>query len=150
DAMFSIWRISWIAHALAHAPAHLLDGNIFYPAGRTLTFSDATLLEGLLAAPLLWGRVSPTITYNLLLLGGIAGSGFAMFVLARRLVGSDGPALVAAAIFAMTPYRIEHFMHLELQWAMWIPLTFWALHLAIEEPSPRAGVLAGVFLALQV
>jgi hypothetical protein len=150
DAMFSIWRISWIAHALARAPAHLLDGNIFYPAVRTLTFSDATLLEGLLAAPLLWARVSPTITYNLLLLGGIAGSGFAMFVLARRLVGSDGPALVAAAIFAMTPYRIEHFMHLELQWAMWIPLTFWALHRAIEEPSPRAGVLAGVFLALQV
>ncbi len=46
-----------------------------------------------------------------------------MFVLARHLIGAMAPALVAAAIFTMAPYRIEHFMHLELQWTMWMPLT---------------------------
>src|SRR5439155_16380540 len=94
--------------------------------------------------------ISPVFVYNTLLLGGIAASGFAMFVLARSLTGRDGPALVAAAVFEMAPYRIEHFMHLELQWAMWIPLTFWALHRAIDAGSDRAGVLAGVFLFLQI
>jgi hypothetical protein len=150
DPLFSIWRISWIAHALTTAPRHLLDGNIFYPATDTLTFSDATLLEALLGAPLLWARVSPTAMYNLLLLGGIAACGVGMFVLARDLVGSTGPALVSAAIFTMAPYRIEHFMHLELQWAMWVPLTFWALTRSIERGSRAAGVLSGVFLFLQI
>jgi hypothetical protein len=87
--------------------------------------------------------------HNLLLLAGIAGSGAGMFVLARRLTGETGPALAAAAVFTMGPYRLEHYMHLELQWAMWIPLTLWAVHRAVDEGSWRAGGLGGAFLALQ-
>ncbi len=150
DPMFSMWRLAWIAHALRDAPLHLLDANILYPADRTFTFADMTLLEATIAAPLLWARVSPTTVYNILLLGGIAASGLAMFVLARHVIGATGAALVSAAIFTMAPYRIEHFMHLELQWTMWIPLTFWALHRTIEEKSRRTGVLAGLFLFLQI
>lgn len=149
DPLFSTWRLAWFAHALREAPRHLLDGNIFYPATRTLTFSDATLLEGIVATPLLWIRVSPVTTYNVLLLGGMAASGFGMFLLARGVSGNALAALVAAAIFTMAPYRIEHFMHLELQWAMWVPLTFWAVHRTFERPSARSGSLIGLFLFLQ-
>ena len=58
----------------------------------------------------------------------------------------------AAAVFTMAPYRIEHFMHLELQWAMWVPLTFWALHLTLTQPDRtfRYGLLAGLFIWLQI
>ena len=150
DASFSIWRIAWIAHALATSPLTIFDANIFSPATATLAYSDATMLEGLVGAPLLWAGLPPTLVYNLLLLGGFAGSGVAMFVLARHLTARTAPSLVAAAIFTMLPYRIEHFMHLELQWAMFIPLTFWALHRAVESTSWRWGVLAGLFLWLQV
>ena len=38
DAQFSIWRLGWIAHALATAPTHIFDANIFYPAPRTLAY----------------------------------------------------------------------------------------------------------------
>jgi hypothetical protein len=154
DPLFSIWRLAWMAHALVTDPRHLFDGNIFYPATNTLTFSDAMMIEGLLAAPLFWLGVPPALIYNVLLLGGIAASGAAMFVLARHLLGGDGPAslpaVVSAAIFAMAPYRIEHFMHLELQWAMWVPLTLWAIHRVIEGRSWRYGILAGLFLWLQI
>jgi hypothetical protein len=150
DAEFSIWRLQWIAHALATSPRHLFDPDIFHPATTTLAYSDATMLQGLLGAPLLWMGVPPVLVYNLLLLAGLAGSGVAMFVLARHLTGTVGPALVAAAVFTMAPYRIEHFMHLELQWAMFIPLTFWALHRTRETASWKFGALAGVFLWLQV
>jgi hypothetical protein len=149
DPLFSMWRLSWIAHALVRAPTHLLDGNIFYPAANTLTFSDATLLEAAIAAPLLWGGVPAPAAYNILLLGGIAACGVGMFVLAREVIGRTGPALVSAAIFTMAPYRVEHIMHLELQWAMWIPLTFWALHRLVARPSSSAGALVGVLLFLQ-
>ena len=150
DAYFSIWRIAWIAHVLATSPLTIFDANIFSPATATLAYSDATMLEGLVGAPLLWAGLPPTLVYNLLLLGGFAGSGVAMFVLARHLTARTAPSLVAAAIFTMLPYRIEHFMHLELQWAMFIPLAFWALHRAVESMSWRWGVLAGLFLWLQV
>ena len=150
DSYFSMWRLAWIAHALASEPRHLFDANIFHPARGALAFSDATLLQGLLGAPFLWANISPIVVYNLLLLGGIAASGLAMFVLARHLTGATAPALVAAAIFTVAPYRIEHFMHLELQWTMWMPLTFWAFHRAIDEEAWRFGVLGGIFLWLQV
>jgi hypothetical protein len=150
DPRFSMWRLAWIAHALATNPRGLFDANIFHPATNTLAYSDATLLEGLLAAPFLsWGG-APALVYNIELLGAIALSGLAMFVLARRLTGSPHAAIVAAAIFAMAPFRVEHFVHLELQWTMWMPLTWWAVHRAFETGTWRRGVLAGVMLWLQV
>ncbi len=62
---------AWIAHALVTSPLHLFDANIFYPAKDTLAYSDATLLEGLLAAPFLWMHVSPVLVYNVLLPGRV-------------------------------------------------------------------------------
>ena len=150
DPHFSTWRLAWIAHALRTDPRHLFDANIFWPERRTLAYSDATLLEGVLAAPLFWLHLPATLIYNVCLLGGMAASGLGMYVLARYLTGSTGAGLVAAAIFTMAPPRIEHFMHLELQWAMWIPAALWAVHRAINEGSWRWGALAGVFLWLQV
>lgn len=150
DPYFSIWRLAWIAHALATSPRRLFDANIFYPATETLAYSDATLLEGVIAAPFLWLHVSPVLVYNVLLLAGFAGSAVAMFALARDVTGATGPALVAAAVFTLAPYRIEHVMHLELQWAMFVPLTFWALHRAIDDRSWRFGALAGFCFWLQI
>jgi hypothetical protein len=149
DPYFSMWRLAWIAHALRSHPTHLFDTNIFYPTARTLAFSDATLLEGALGAPLSWLGAPLVVLYNLMLLGGIVGSGVGMFVLARQLTHNMGAALVAAAVFTLVPYRIEHAMHLELQWTMWMPLAFWAVHRAVEDLSWRFGVLTGVLLWLQ-
>jgi hypothetical protein len=149
DVEFSIWRLQWIAHALVTSPSHLFDPPIFHPAAHALAYSDATLLQGFVAAPFLWMGAPPLLVYNALLLAGFAGSGVAMFVLVRHLTGAEGPAVVASTVFVMAPYRIEHFMHLELQWAMFIPLTFWALHRAVDEASVRFGVFAGAFVALQ-
>ena len=150
DPLFSIWRLSWVAHALPNDPAHLFDANIFHPRRLTLAFSDAMPLEAAMAAPFLWAGVNPVLVYNLLLLGGIVLSGLGMFVLARYLMNDADAALVSAAIFTLVPYRVEHFMHLELQWTVWIPLTLWAIHRAYSEGSFRFGALAGLLLWLQM
>lgn len=149
DTYFSTWRLMWIAHALGSDPRHLFDTNVFYPATGSLAFSDATLLQGLLAAPFLMAGASPILVYNLLLLLGFVCSGIAMFVLVRHLTRRTGPAIVAAAVFVMAPYRIEHFMHLELQWTMFIPLTYWAIHRSFEDRSWSFGIVSGLFIWLQ-
>jgi hypothetical protein len=150
DPLFSIWRLSWVAHALVHDPGHLFDANIFYPHVHTLAYSDAMLFEGLVAAPLLWAGVNPILVYNLMFFAAIISSGAGMFVLVRYLTGDIRAALVAAAVFTLAPYRIEHFIHLELQWTVWMPLTLWALHRTLDEGTLELGALTGLFLWLQV
>jgi hypothetical protein len=150
DPFLSMWRLQWAAHALPGGAGHLFDGNIFSPHLRTLAYSDATLVQSALAAPWLWGHANPVLVYNLLLLGGIVTSGLGMFVLVRHLTGNVDAALVSAAIFTLVPYRVEHFMHLELQWTVWMPLSFWAIHRVFESGTIRRGVVAGALLSLQV
>jgi hypothetical protein len=150
DPYLSMWRLQWLAHALTGGAAHLFDGNIFYPHTGTLAYSDATLVQGVLAAPWLVKDANPVLVYNLLLLVGIASSGVGMFVLVRHLTGNPDAALVSAAIFTLVPYRVEHFMHLELQWTVWMPLTLWAVHKVFETGAIRNGILVGAFLTLQL
>lgn len=150
DVFFNMWRLGWIAHALRSAPGALFDGNIFYPEPRTLTLSDAMLVEGLVGAPLLWAGLPPVLVHNLLLLGAIVASASGMFVLARHLTGSRGAAIAAGTIFAFVPYRFEHYMHMELQWTVWMPWAFWALHRATETGRLHYGLLTGTFVSLQM
>jgi hypothetical protein len=150
DSRLSIWRLSWLAHALQGDLRHFFDGNIFYPSTGTFAYSDATLLEGLIAAPFLWAHANPVAVYNILLLGGIVTSGIGMFVLVRYLTGNLDAALVSAVVFTMVPYRVEHFMHLELEWTVWMPLTLWAVHRTFDRGTIRAGLVTGLLLSLQV
>jgi hypothetical protein len=150
DTYFNMWRLRWIAHALATSPRDLFNGNQFYPEPRVMAFSDAVLVEGIIAAPLLWLRVPPVLVLNLVLLGAIVASAVGMFTLARHLSGSATGAVVAGIIFAFAPYRFEHYMHLELQWIVWAPWAFWALQRTLETGAAKYGALTGVFIALQM
>jgi hypothetical protein len=64
----------------------------------------------------------------------------------HNLTGDIRAALVSAAIITLAPYRIEHVIHVELQWTVWTPPTLWALHRAHDESSIRFGALTGLFL----
>jgi hypothetical protein len=149
DVYFNMWRFAWVAHALLSAPSRLFDGNIFHPEPRTLTFSDAMPIEAVIAAPLLWAGTPPVLVHNTMLLGAIVLSAVGMFVLARLLTGSSAAAITAGLVFAFAPYRFEHYMHMELQWTVWIPWAFWAVHRALDTGRRRYGALAGAFVALQ-
>jgi hypothetical protein len=149
DALFSTWRLAWIAHQLPIDPLHLFDANIFHPERLTLAFSDSMIVPGLMAAPLLWLGVPQLFTYNLTFLSAFAFSGAGMFLLVRSLTRHTPAALLAGFIFAFLPFRFMHYAHLELQMAHWMPLCLWAVHLTIQHGRLRDGLLAGLFLALQ-
>ena len=150
DVYFNMWRLRWFAHAMVTPSARLFDGNIFHPERRTLAYSDAMIVEGVVAAPLLWAGVKPVLVHNLLLLGAIAASGIAMAALARYLTGSLGAGVLAGVVFAFAPYRFEHIMHMELQWTMWMPLAFLALHRTFDTGEWKYGLGTGGCIALQM
>jgi len=151
DPLFSIWRLAWVAHQLPLAPAHIYDANIFHPEPYALAYSDAMPLTAVSAAPFLWLGVPPVVVYSLFVLASFVLSGVAMYVFVRYLVGSALAAFVSGVAFAFYPFRFEHFVHLELLSAFWMPLSLWALHRALNEPARRwrMGLLAGVALAAQ-
>ena len=133
DSYFSVWRLAWVAHTLATGSNQVFDANIFYPEPNTLAYSDAMLLPAVFAAPLAWIGLPPVLIYNLVLLGAFVASGLAAFALVNWLTGSRAAGLLAGTIFAFAPHRMEHFDHLELQFAFWIPLAALAWHRAVES-----------------
>lgn len=149
DALLSIWRISWIAHALGSS-APLTDANIFHPELRTLAYTDAVLLQGLLASPFIIAGASPVLVYNLLVLSSMALSGAAAYLLARRWTGSQAGALVAGTIFTLVTFRFDHYMHLELQATVFLPLALWFLDRAFDRRrwADMAGFGASMLLQL--
>ncbi len=150
DIFFNMWRIEWVRHALLTSPRDLFNGNQFYPERGVLAYSDAMMVESLIALPLLSVGLPAMLVHNLLLLGVIAASGIGMFVLARYLWGNTHAAIIAGLIFAFAPYRFSHFMHMELQWAVWMPWAFWAMQRTLDTGALRYGLLTGLFMTLQL
>jgi hypothetical protein len=150
DPLLSIWRVSWIAHIITTSPLNIFNGNIFHPEPRTLAYTDSVLLEGLAGAPLIWAGVSRVTTYNLLLLGSIALSGWAMWRYAHHLTGHHGAAFVAGIVFAYVPYRFDHYLHLELQATVFLPLTLLYFDRALESGSRRDAWLTMAAFVAQV
>lgn len=149
DALFNMWRLAWISEALSMTGTALFDPPIFVPVPGSLAFSDAVLLQGVIAWPWLAAGVPVLPVYNVLLLGGMWASAVGAYVLVKHLTGSRAAAFIAGVVFGLAPYRLDHAMHLELQWSQWMPLTLWALHRTWTGGRLRDGVLTGVFLALQ-
>ena len=150
DAYFSVWRLAWVAHQLKTSPLHLFDANIFYPEPRTLAYSDAMLLPATVLAPLSWAGARPLVVYNVFLLSTFVLNALAAYVLVYRLVGSYPAGLLAGVIFAFSPYRFEHFDHLEMQLSFWIPLAVLAWHRAVERQTTRDCLVVAAAISAQV
>lgn len=149
DPLFSAWRIARLAHQLVTDPAHLLDGNTFYPLPLTLTYSDSTFLEGLVGAPFVLSGVDPLIVANALTLLAFPACGLAFFFAGWRLTGDPRAALIAALLGAWYPFHAEHYSHLELHWVMFVPLAIIAGLRMLAAPRLSTGLVLGATVAAQ-
>jgi len=73
DPPIQAWAIDWVQHALT-SDARLYEANMFAPAGRSLTFSDALLgvaVPELLARPM---GVEPIGMVNLAVILGVTAN----------------------------------------------------------------------------
>jgi hypothetical protein len=84
-----------------------------------------------------------------LVLGSFLFAAMAAWALVRRLTGSTRAGIIAGLIFAFTPYRFDHYMHLELLWSGWMPLTLIAVHRLFERGTAGSGIVVGLLLAAQ-
>lgn len=149
DPLLNVWALAWVAHQMPFAPAHVFDGNIFHPERRTLAYSESLIAPALLGAPLLWLGAGPVLVYNLLLLGGFVVSGVGMALLVLDLTGRRSAALVAGAVFALLPYRLDHYSHFQLLQTQWMPLALWSFHRLVRSGAWRDGLMLGLWVGAQ-
>ena len=93
DGRWSIWVVSWVAHALTTDPLNLFRANIFYPHTNALAFSEGNIVEGVIGAPVWLLTKNPYSTHNFVFLFAFAQSFVATYYLIRHLTGDRRAAI---------------------------------------------------------
>lgn len=132
DSQLLVWILAWDAHALVTQPLSFFDANIFYPAGRMLTGSEALITTALLALPL------NLLTGNAVLAANFAAwcSYWLALVLTWVLLRGCGRSMLASAlgavIFGLAPFLVPETLRI-------LQLPHWMLPAVILAVRPRAG-----------
>ena len=147
--LLNTWAIAWVAHQLPRDPRHLFDANIFYPAHLTLAYSEAMIVQGIMAMPVLALGGSPVLAYNLVLLAGFALTGWAFFLLLWRWTRSWAAAYIGGALAGFNAYVLVQLTHLQFQHLEFVALVLFALDRLLVSRRVRDAILLGMGYALQ-
>jgi len=148
DGAFNIWVLNWVGHMLVH-PSRLFDANIFYPERLTLAYSEAMIVQGALAMPLVAAGRSPVLVYNITLLAGMALTGWAFCLLVRRWTGSWSAGFVAGSLAAFNAFSLANLTHLQFQHVGFMAVLLFVLDRVLAANRKRDMTLLGVAFALQ-
>jgi hypothetical protein len=149
DYSLNVWAVDWVARTLPTDPAHLFDANIFHPARLTLAYSEPLILQGALAIPAVWLGVPPVLTYNLLILAGLALSGWAFALLVHRDTDSWIAGIVAGSAVAFNAHHLMRLAHIQALHLELVPIVFFAIDRLLTTRRARYAALLGASLALQ-
>ncbi len=144
DPYINVWALDWDWYATQHQPLRLFEANAFYPAKHSLAFSDHIYGIALLLFPLRAAGVDALTAHNAGMLLGFAFSGFAAFLLGRRISGSALAGIAAGVFYAFVPFRFTHLGHLHFIFAGWLPTLLVALLHYARRPSLGRAALFGV------
>jgi len=113
DAQLNEWIMAWVAHQLPRDPAHLFEGNIFYPAHDSLAFSEPLIVPALMGAPLAWLGGSPVLVHNLVLIAGFALTAFAGVLLIEAWTGDLLAGLLTGSMIAFNTHTLTRTAHVQ-------------------------------------
>ena len=146
DGRWSIWVVSWVAHALTTDPLSVYRANIFYPHDNALAFSEGNLVEGAIAAPVWALTRNPYTTHNVLFIFAFALSTMGGYYLVRYLTGDRRAAAVAGVLFAYCPFVFARQAHIQLLMVGFLPWCMLSFHRLIDRTTPWRAVELGVVL----
>jgi hypothetical protein len=150
DPVFNLYVLKWGVHQIRLGLPHFWDANVFYPFRHALTLSDHLLGPALQLT--LFERVVPNAVagYNFLFATSFIAGALATAWVARRSGSSLLAALLAGWMFAFSPFRLQHFNHLQMLLAQWIPLTLWSWDRFLAERTPGNAARFFLFYLLHV
>lgn len=146
----NVWAMAWVRHQLPRAPLQLFDANAFHPYADSLAFSEHLFVPALLGAPVALLTGNHVLAHNLVALLSFALAGLGMYLLARELLGGDGPGPFAAGLFyAFHTWNQNELIRLQILSNQWFPFLLLALLRYFQGPSWRRAAAAAGFYLLQ-
>lgn len=136
DTQLNTWIVSWIAHTLPTRPSTVWRGNIFQPGEEALLFSEPLFVPAIAGSPVFWLGGSPVLMFNVLLIAGLAATGFAGWWVVTRWTGSSRAGLVAGALMAFNPHMLTRLPHLQAAHAWGLILACYFADQALRRRGP--------------
>lgn len=150
DGEWSVWNVTWVAHALTTSPADLFQANIFHPDRDTLAYSESNVVTGALGVPFhLLSGGNPYATHNGAILTALVLAFVFAWALAETLGASAATAAVFAVAFTYCPYLFARTAHIQLMMTFGLPLALQAFHRVVDRPTALRGAWLGATLAIQ-
>ena len=148
DGRWSIWVVSWVAHALTTDPRQLFAANIFYPHSNALAFSEGNIVEGVIGAPIWLLTKNPYTTHNFVFLFAFAQSFVATYYLIRHLTGDRRAAILAGIMYAFCPFAFVRQAHIQLLMIGFLPWVLLAWHRFLDRTTIARAIELGVVMCL--
>jgi hypothetical protein len=148
DGRWSIWVVSWVAHALTTDPSQLFRANIFYPHPNALAFSEGNFVEGAVGAPVWLLTKNPYSTHNFVVLFAFAQSFIATYYLVRRLTGDRRAAILCGIMYAFCPFAFVRQAHIQLLMVGFLPWVMLAWHRFLDRVSIARAIELGAVMAM--
>jgi hypothetical protein len=148
DGRWSIWVVSWVAHALTTDPGSIFHANIFYPHDNTLAFSEGNFVGGAMAIPAWLLTNNPYAAHNFFFIASFVLSSVATYFLVRHLLGDWRAAAIAGILFAYSPFAFARQAHSQLLMIGVLPWAMLAFHRFVDRVSVARAIELGVVLWL--
>ena len=148
DGRWSIWVVSWVAHALTTDPLNVYQANIYYPHTNALAFSEGNLVGGAMAIPAWLLTKNPYAAHNFFFILSFMLSSVATYYLVRHLTGDRLTAAIAGILFAYCPFAFARQAHSQLLLIGFLPWSMLAFHRLLERTTIPRAIELGVVLWL--
>ena len=149
DPRLMAWDMASTARRLFSDPLLLFHGNDFYPYGTTKAFLEPLLVPALFNMPIFLLSGNPVLSYNITLLALWSLSGLTMYLCAREILGHRGGALLAAAIWTLSPYRTDYYLEFNMQMSFALPIVVLYWYRFLRTQRLRDAALTFLFLSIQ-
>ena len=146
DGRWSIWVVSWVAHALTTDPASIFRANIFYPHDNALAFSEGNFIGGAIAIPAWLATKNPYATHNFFFIATFVLSSVATYYLVRHLTGDWRTAAIAGILYAYSPFAFARQAHSQLLMIGVLPWAMLSFHRFIDRLTVARAIELGVVL----
>ncbi|MGB8643993.1 MAG: hypothetical protein WCF84_02055 [Anaerolineae bacterium] len=148
DPAYTMWTMTWEAHALETAPDQFLNANIFYPDRGTLAYSTLNLSPMLVGLPIWLVTRNSILAYNAAFLFAWLVIGYGTFLLARTMGISPVGSVIAGLAAEFSSFTFGQIDHLEILWFGWLPLFLAALGKLLQSRKIDSVVSALIFFLL--
>ena len=137
DNLSFLWSAWWARFLADHGSLgrFFSTDRLFAPFGTSLVLHTHTALEAMVSGVAL--HALPIVrAHNLVLLAGLAGNGFAAYLLAWTFTRRAMPAVVAGTSFATCSYLSVHLLgHVNLTHAWVLPVACLAWNALLDSPG---------------